>query len=179
MDGAEVQWVTHLAAGAVLGRWARAAGAERSGRARAGAWTRKATAIVGAIGSHVLLDDLALATYHPPRARLHDPFWLGVHVAAALGALAIAVRLRALWPYLVAACLPDLDWVLGRPLGWWRAGAVHAALRALPGLAVVSKTLRAHVPDWREAQAALFVELAVLAASWLAYRSIVSSRDAR
>lgn len=62
--------------------------------------------------SHGLLDRLANATYHPPQAKLHDPFWLCFHSGV------LVFTILFLWIYwrrykwgIFFACLPDLDWV--------------------------------------------------------------------
>ncbi|RME71787.1 MAG: hypothetical protein D6776_09760 [Planctomycetota bacterium] len=148
-----MQAVTHLAAGAAIAAWLR----PHESRARL------AVATALAALSHVPLDDLALATYHPPRPLLHDPFWIAFHAAAWLGAALVAWRWRASAVVLAAALLPDLDWVLARPTGLWEPGALHAAVRALPGMREVSGTLRAVVPDLRAQPAAAAVELAIVA----------------
>jgi hypothetical protein len=155
-----VQAVTHLALGAavavVLAPGPAVGSRER--RLRFGA------AIAAAALSHALLDDLALATYHPPEALPGDPFWLGFHTLVFLAIAPVVWRFRRHGWVMAAALTPDLDWVLGRALGLWEPGALHGAFRALPGISAASEALRASVPDLRLVPAAAVVELGPVAA---------------
>lgn len=166
-----MQAVTHLAVGAALGALAFRLIPEGASRLWRVATVLAAAALAAA--SHSILDDLALATYHPPDARWRDPFWVGYHVLVVGAAIALAWRARRFAPTLAASLAPDVDWFIGRPLGLWEPGAVHAAFRRLPGLAQLSAALRDAVPDRREsawgalpeAALAVLVLAAVLAAA--------------
>ena len=172
-----MQAITHLAFGAAC------AAALDPGAQSPGCAQRRvrlvAAASVAAL-SHPLLDDLALATYHPAEARLSDPFWLGWHALVWIGAVAVLWWRRGHLPVLLAAVLPDLDW-LARPLDLWPEGALHGLFRSLPGLANVSETLRAVVPDWRlqplavVGEAVLVMSLLFLVKVWQRREESVSS----
>jgi len=155
-----MQAVTHMAFGAALAVVLTPRRDEAQPRWRAG---RIAAAVVAAALSHPLLDDLARATYHPPNAQLHDPFWLGFHALVAVATVAFAWRFRRHGWFMAASLLPDLDWVIGRPLGLWSEGSAHAAFRAIPGLSSVSEALRGVVPDLRGGRSGALLELGLVA----------------
>jgi hypothetical protein len=111
--------------------------------------------------SHVLLDSLALATYHPPNALLDSGFWLGFHALVALLTIYLAWKYRGIWLFLLASIVPDSDWI-ARPFGWWSEGAVHAYFRNLPVLAELDTFLASHLPDWRMSPLASINELLLL-----------------
>jgi uncharacterized protein (TIGR00251 family) len=69
------------------------------------------TAVVAFL-SHGLLDRLANATYHPPNADFHDPFWVIFHSCILVLTIVFLVIWwrRFKWGIFFAA-LPDLDWV--------------------------------------------------------------------
>jgi hypothetical protein len=150
-----VQAATHLAAGAALARALLR-------------WPWLAAAIAAL--THVWVDDLAQATYHPPDPLLDDAFWVGFHLLVLGATLATAWIFRRHAWILLAAMAPDLDWFVGRPLGLWEPGALHEAFRSLPGIASVSDALRASVPDWRMLRAAGLLEIGLFAALVLGAR---------
>ncbi|MBI4577207.1 MAG: hypothetical protein HY722_13185 [Planctomycetes bacterium] len=153
-----MQAITHLAAGAILGRLADRSGAPRTLALGLGAPL--------AVASHVILDDLARLTYHPSDPRWDDAFWLVFMAVTVLAALAGAWwwRREAVWMGL--ALIPDLDWVVralgqcGLPLAW-RPGDLHDALRGLPGPREWGG-LMDRLPDWRGLDAASAVEAALV-----------------
>lgn len=172
-----MQAITHLAFGAACAAALDAGVRNPEGSHRRG---RLALAATVAALSHPLLDDLARATYHPAQAQLSDPFWLGWHALVWTAAVAVLWWRRGHYPVLLAALIPDLDW-LARPLDLWPEGALHGLFRSLPGIASVSEALRSVVPDWRlqplavVGEAALVVSLLLLVMVWQRREEPVSS----
>src|SRR5690606_35965926 len=105
--------------------------------------------------SHVVLDALAVATYHPPNPLWNSVFWLSFHAFVFGMALFLLWKHRAALLFLLASVVPDVDWI-ARPLGLWTEGAAHDFFRSIPGLRLINDKLRAFLPDWR------FVEMAAL-----------------
>ncbi|HYF64419.1 MAG TPA: hypothetical protein VD886_16465, partial [Herpetosiphonaceae bacterium] len=121
----------------------------------------------GAI-SHVLLDRVARLTYHPPDPLPRDWFWLGYH-ALTLGAAVHLVRTR--WPEhkagILAAALPDFDWVLiwagrlrpgGRrpePPARLHQGVLRLA-EAVPGVRSLAR-----LPNWTRRRRGSMLEMAL------------------
>lgn len=115
------------------------------------------------IASHVVIDDLARLTYHPPQAMKEDLFWVGYHIFAVVATLACLIVWRRYLAGMLCAVLPDLDWIirpLARVLGWewWKEGALHAFCRGLPGLAQIDGLLQ-KLPNWTGIPAASLNEL--------------------
>jgi hypothetical protein len=113
--------------------------------------------------SHPILDDLAKATYHPPKALWGDPFWVVFHLLALTAAVAFAWRFRRHWVGMLFSVTPDFDWFLGRPFGLWSEGGLHAAFRSIPGLAAVDLWLGGTLPDLRHVRSAALFEGALVA----------------
>ncbi len=98
-----MQAPTHILAGVLIQR------SFQSVRPRA---LRLGLTAVCAFLSHGLLDKLANATYHPPNANFHDPFWVCFHSEV----LIVTILFLVIWwrQYkwgIFFAVLPDLDWV--------------------------------------------------------------------
>ena len=73
---------------------------------------RLALVAAAAFLSHGLLDKLANATYHPPRANFHDPVWVCFHSGVLLLTIVFLVLWwRRYWWGILFAALPDLDWI--------------------------------------------------------------------
>jgi len=166
-----VQAITHFAIGATVASLLldRARPAEPTttddatrARRRRIALTAGAAAFVAL--THVLVDDLARATYHPPDARWRDIAWLSYHAVVYLAILPVLFHVRRHAIVAIAALGPDLaDWLVVRPLGLWEGGLGHEALRRLPGIAQISGALQSALPDLREEPLAAIPELLAVA----------------
>lgn len=113
--------------------------------------------------SHVVLDDLALSTYHPSEALTDDVFWLVLHAFVAMLSIYLFFHFRFSALFIAAALLPDIDW-LARMVNLWPEGSAHAFFRELPLVSMHSEWLRAHLPDWRLVPFAAGIELFLLSA---------------
>ncbi|GAB4314983.1 MAG: hypothetical protein Kow0069_16610 [Promethearchaeota archaeon] len=124
--------------------------------------------------AHVPVDVLAKATYHPPKPRPRDPFWMVYHLAVAAASVLVAVWFwHPYWPFMLSGVLVDAwDW------GVLRAG------KALSGDADWGKGLEFHrfvdrirerwcglLPDWNHSRRGVLPEVALVAglvvAAWL------------
>lgn len=157
-----MQAATHLAAGAALA-------AAFPGR-------RRLTMPLAAL-AHPLLDDIALATYHPPDPAWGDPFWVGYHAAVLIATLATLMAFRRHAWILAAAMIPDLDWIAS-PLGLWDRETLHIAFRAIPGIAWMSAGLRTLVPDLRLIPTAALAEIPLYATLVIGARVLESRTPA-
>jgi hypothetical protein len=143
-----MQAATHLATGALL--------------ARALPRLPWLAAAIAAL-THVLIDNVAVSTYHPPDPLLDDPFWIGFHLLVLAATLWAAFTFRRHGWILLAAMAPDLDWFIGRPLGLWDGDATHPLFRSIPGIAAISAWLRSSAPDLRLLPAAALLEIGLFA----------------
>ena len=109
--------------------------------------------------SHVVLDDLAKATYHPPNALSDDWFWLLYHGLVLMISLTLLVYFRWAWLFIIAALLPDVDW-FARFFGF--SLQAHEWFRSLPIISEWSVQIRSFVPDWRYVPWAAAIEFGLL-----------------
>lgn len=114
------------------------------------------------VASHVILDALAMATYHPPKVISDSIFWFVFHTFVAGVTVFLLWKYRSAGLFLLASVLPDTDWI-ARPFGLWPEGAAHEFFRSLPGLRAIDSALRAVLPDWRWQAWASVNELALFA----------------
>lgn len=144
-----MQWVTHSLVGAVLQRSAE--------RTIPNKLFRVAAIVTAGALSHVVLDDIARMTYHPRASVVAD--WtlfliLWFTLVTIVGAI-VFWHCRQYWIGMLAAVIPDADWLIFRPLAWvgiapwWEVGMVHDAIRRIPGLSHFHE-LSEHFPDLRE-----------------------------
>jgi len=112
--------------------------------------------------SHVLLDDIAKATYHPPDALLQDWFWIIFHALVAVVSVTLLWFYKNYWPFLIASVLPDIDWI-ARFFSLWPDGSAHAFFRSLPLINQLSAFLQSVIPDWRFVPLASGIEIMILA----------------
>lgn len=111
--------------------------------------------------THVLLDDIARATYHPPDALLQDGFWIIFHALVLVVSVALLWFYKSYWPFLLASVLPDIDWV-ARIFSLWPDGSAHALFRSLPLISQISASLQSVMPDWRFVPLAAGIEIMIL-----------------
>lgn len=121
--------------------------------------------------SHVVIDDFARMTYHPANAKPGDPFWVGYHLCALVGTIAIVIKWRKYLWGMLCSVIPDVDWFVVRPLdslvpwAWWEPGMCHTFFRSIPICKQVDSLL-SFIPNWTEVPAACIFEL-ILAAGLL------------
>ncbi len=154
-----MQAITHFGAGVCLSLLLTGGGRESLGPR---GYRLGAVALLAAL-SHPILDDLAQGTYHPPRAHWDDLFWVSFHGIALALAVGFAWRFRRHGWGMLFSLTPDLDWLVGRPLGLWSDGGIHASFRTIPGLEVLSEALQGAIPDLREVPAAAALEGVLIA----------------
>jgi len=117
------------------------------------------------IATHIVLDDIARLTYHPPNAMPGDPFWLSYHVFVAIASLTVFVAYRRYYVGMLCSVIPDFDWII-RPIAnalgwtWWREGSLHGLFRSLPGLGAVGRHLTKDF-NWTHLPTAALVEIAI------------------
>lgn len=154
-----MQAMTHIAMGALGARlYQKLLVKERSPWLR---YSVLAVLFVLLVFSHVILDDLAMATYHPADALLNNPFWLLFHGFVAIASVYLLFRFRFMWLFIVAALLPDVDWI-ARFFDLWPEGSAHAGFRSVPGVLHFSEWIRSLLPDWRLVPMAAFLEIILL-----------------
>jgi hypothetical protein len=110
--------------------------------------------------SHVLLDALAMATYHPSSALTGNTFWICFHAFVVLVTVFLLWKYKGAILFMLASVVPDADWI-ARPFGLWPEGAAHEYFRNLPGLSYLDSVIRSSVPDWRWEAFASLNELAL------------------
>jgi hypothetical protein len=138
-----MQAATHLATGAAL----------------ATAVPRRQSLAAGlAVLSHPVLDALSVATYHPADPLWHDTFWVIHQTGAWVVAVLTAMWLRGHTLVLLAAMVPDLDWLL-QPFGLWEPESVHSLFAAVPGISSVVSGTERLLPDLTLEPLATFIEL--------------------
>lgn len=62
--------------------------------------------------SHIVLDKIARATYHPATADFTDMFWVTYHLIVLLGTITLLYIYGNEYKWgIIAALLPDIDWI--------------------------------------------------------------------
>ncbi len=128
--------------------------------------------------SHVVLDDLAMSTYHPSNALTDDVFWLVFHAFVAITSIYLLFRFRLSGLFIAAALLPDIDW-LARMVDLWPEGSAHGFFRDLPLVNSLSDWLRSHLPDWRLVPFAAGIEVFLLGVFLLLARVLNKSHQVK
>lgn len=130
-----------------------------------------AAIIAAGVGSHGILDRLARVTYHPPEPRTSDHFWVTYHTFLwGLSCALLAVYWREHHRGMIAASLPDADWLLreiARGLGFpWEATHEPALHRVTYMLVdrLLPPYLAAHLPRLTYQRSGAAVELALIGA---------------
>lgn len=79
-------------------------------------WVGWIVIAITAFLSHILLDCIAISTYHPPEAHWEDPFWKIFHLGVYITALALVIIFgRTYWWGMLWSFMIDLvDWIILR-----------------------------------------------------------------
>lgn len=79
-------------------------------------WVQLTLIGITAFLSHILLDCLAISTYHPPKAHWDDPFWKIFHLGVYLLALVIVIFYGCTywWGMLWSFMIDLVDWIILR-----------------------------------------------------------------
>lgn len=135
---------------------------------------------ITALLMHSVFDRIAIMTYHPPNADLHDPFWVGYHVPVYLAFLIMAIYFIPRYPIGVSfSILPDLDWVfihgasaLGIKDPWYDEAYLHKGVHFVIDHLPPFSLLHQYLPDYRHQPWTILIEvglivLMVLLIRWL------------
>ena len=122
-----------------------------------------------AVISHGFLDKLARLTYHPPKALPNDWLWIAWHSIVALMTAGVLYKhWRDYKLGITFSSLPDLDWIIVRPMGYlfpqvlvFKRPILHELLSTILNLFPPFRILD-RLPNWTQERKGIIVEIVLL-----------------